>query len=96
MNVTLGRISSTEIMVSWDGVPQIYRNGLITLYEVLYVPLDTFDGIIAPSSLNTSDVMLKLSNLQEYVQYNISVRAYSSVGPGPYSEVDTERTSEDG
>ena len=30
------------------------------------------------------------------MNYNISVRAYTSVGPGPYSAGDVERTLEDG
>ncbi len=38
---------------------------------------------------------LTLMSLEEYVMYNISVRAYTSVGPGVYSEGTEERTFED-
>ena len=37
-----------------------------------------------------------LTGLQEFVDYNISVRAYTSVGEGPYSTEVTEMTAEDG
>ncbi len=37
-----------------------------------------------------------LRGLEEYVQYNISVRARTSIGPGPYSTPIMERTLEDG
>ena len=41
--------------------------------------------------------MTNLTGLEEYVEYNITVRAYTSVGPGPYSDPPiTERTMEDG
>lgn len=44
---------------------------------------------------NTTDTTIILSELEEFVQYNVSVRAYSSVGPGPYSVHITEETLDD-
>ena len=37
-----------------------------------------------------------LMDLEEYVVYNISVRAYTGVGAGPYSMEIMERTNQDG
>ena len=71
--------------MTWDIVPEIDQNGVITVYEVLYVPLETFDGAIGPLSVNVTQRMTTLTDLQEYVNYTISVRAYTSVGAGPYS-----------
>ena len=49
----------------------------------------TFSGVLNGSLLrNTSSTFLLLSGLEEFVEYNISVRAYTSVGPGPYSAGD--------
>ena len=98
-NVRGTNISSTEIMVSWEEVPAINQNGEITTYEIQYVPLETFEGQISTNTVNTSNgsvLMMVLTGLEEYVEYNISVRAYTSAGPGPYSDPVTERTSEDG
>ena len=98
-NVTATVISSTEIEVSWKEVPAIDQNGVIIMYEIQFIPLETFDGQITSDTVNTSDgfvLMMVLTGLEEYVEYNISVRAYTSVGPGPYSDGVVERTETDG
>ena len=88
--------SSTALRVSWEGVPAIDRNGEITEYEVQYEPLETFGGQISTSTVNTSMLSINLTGLQEFVDYNISVRAYTSAGPGPYSEEILNTTAMDG
>ena len=65
------------------------------MYEVQYDPLETFKGQISTETVNITACTL-LTGLEEYVEYNISVRAYTSVGPGPYSRRVTERTLTDG
>ena len=97
-NVTATALSSNEIEVSWEEVPAISRNGIITIYGVQYEPLETFDDQISIAMVNTSGpvLTLNLTGLEEYVEYNISVRAYTSTGPGPYSDPVTVRTLEDG
>ena len=90
-------LSSTEIQVSWEEVPAIDQNGIITVYEVQYEPLETF-GVLVIQTINiTANTTTKnLTGLEEYVDYDITVRAYTSVGPGPYSDPPiTERTMED-
>ena len=86
--------SSTEIMVAWEAVLAIDENGIIINYEVRFEPLE-FTETLTTSSVDTTNLTVLLSGLQEYVEYNISVRAYTSVGPGPYSDPVTERTLED-
>ena len=69
------------------------------MYEVLYQSLETFDGAIMTQTMivmSPDITSLTLMSLEEYVIYNISVRAYTSVGPGVYSEGTEERTFEDG
>ena len=94
--MTATAVSSTEIEVSWEEVPAINESGVITVYEVLYTPLMSFEGQISTNYTSTSQLNTTLTGLQEYVEYNISVRAYTSVGPGPYSDIVVERTLEDG
>ncbi len=74
------------------------QNGIITMYEVQYEPLETFGGQIQTQTINVSAPMMSvtLRNLQEFVNYNISVRAYTSVGEGPYSVDMTAMTQQDG
>ena len=88
-------LSSTEIMVTWEEVPMIVQNGNIINYEVKIEPLD-FSADILTNLLNTTNLSILVTGLEEYVNYNISVRAYTSVGPGPYGVPVTERTLEEG
>ena len=85
-------------MVSWDEVPPIDQNGIIINYQVLYQSLDTFGGAIGLLEVNVSmtDMFVVISDLEEYVSYNISVRAFTSAGEGPYSDGVLAMTNEDG
>ena len=94
-NVRVAALVSTNIHVNWTEVPEIDQNGIITQYEVMYEPLITF-GALSTLTDNTTRLSITLTNLEEYVEYNISVRAYTSVGPGPYSAGIVQRTLEDG
>ena len=81
-----------SINVTWEEIPPIRRNGIITVYEVLREPLETFGGLISAETVNTTDLSYLLVGLQEYVSYNISVRAYTTVGSGIYSVPITNQT----
>ena len=80
----------------WDEVILIDQNGAITMYEVMYTPLEDFGGAIGTNSTTVSKLSVLLVDLQEFVNYTTSVRAYTSVGAGPYSEELTELTFQDG
>ena len=93
-NVHTTAISSTAIEVRWIEVPMINENGIIISYEIQVEPLD-FNDILTIIYVNTTTLSMVVSDLQEFVAYNISVRAYTSVGPGPFSPPVTDRTLED-
>ena len=90
--------SPTSIDVIWDEVPAIDQNGIITVYEVMYTPVNTFGGKISSNTTNVSGSELRatLSYIQEYVDYSISVRAYTSTGPGRESDAVIELTLQAG
>ena len=71
----------------------INQNGIIIMYEVMYVPLEEF-GVA--DTRNTSNRTIVLEGLEESVEYNITVRAFTSVGPGPFSASVISRPREDG
>ena len=95
--MTAAVLSSTEIQVNWTEVLEIDQNGIVTEYEVMYEPLMTF-GVLSNETVvvDSTNFSVTLMDLEEYVEYNISVRAYTSVGPGPYSVGIVRRTFEDG
>ena len=71
----------------WEEVPPIDQNGVITMYEVMYTPLETFGGTLESDTVNVSgsNMSVVLMGLEEYVNYTTSVRAYTDVWAGPYS-----------
>ena len=94
-NVSADVKSPTEIQVKWDMVSPMERNGLITQYQVLYRPLQTFEGVIEEETVILTGMTANLTGLQENVAYRISVRAYTNEGEGPYSDEVTATTNED-
>ena len=89
-------LSPTVIEVTWEEVPLIDRNGEIILYEVLY---ESRDEIIYPNTsqtVNTTELLITLTDLFPFTTYSISVRAYTSVDHGPYSDIIYSTTLEAG
>ncbi len=78
-------------------IPPVYQNGVIIMYEVFYVPHETFNKSLKSESLTVSglEMSVVLHELEEFVSYNISVRAYTSAGAGPCSDEVTVTTLED-
>lgn len=94
-NVNVSVNSSTVVLVTWEEISALDQNGIITIYEVLYDPVETFDGMIVPQTVNTTVLFAYLTKLQQNVDYFISVRAYTRIGSGPYSAEISARTLED-
>ena len=83
-----------SIIVSWLMLECQDRLGFTTMYEVRY----SIFGESAYQTLNTSygnETSLFLPGLEEFTNYTIEVRAYTSVGPGPYSDPVDVQTLED-
>ncbi len=82
-----------QLLVAWQPVPEIHQNGPITFYQILYSPNNTFNGLLATeNTLNTSITSIFLSSLEEFVIYDVSVRAYTDAGAGNYSNPTTQQT----
>ena len=86
-----------EILVTWDPVPAMDCRGVIDHYEVQFNQ-STFSEI--PSVISTVTdgpvLMLSVQNLEAFVEYSIAVRAYTSVGAGPFSPIVNNQTFQDG
>lgn len=81
-NFTAIGISSTSVRLQWDPPATKHRNGEIVLYEIL------FHQRINPaddSPTNTTDTMLIVDGLEPSTDYIFQIRAYTSKGPGPWS-----------
>ena len=82
------------ILVTWEDVPDIDQNGVITGYQVEYSQ-SMFGN--TTQYVTVGDVRsVQIPELEEYVVYTVRVRASTIAGYGPYSQPTTERTLEDG
>lgn len=83
-NIYPEETSATSLLLSWKSVPLMEQNGKITKYSVLYKDVN--------SRGNSSEVVVPhpqtsvlLEGLSADTVYDVRVRAFSVVGPGPYS-----------
>ena len=91
-NVTGQNTSSTSILVSWEEVQAELRNGIITGYNITYQSLTENDNGFAQAGPN--DHQANLTGLKEFVEYNISVVAFTVKGDGLPSVI-VVRTDQD-
>ena len=82
-NVTAVSNTFSSIHVSWDPVPLEQRHGIITEYEVILYGLS---GLTS-----TENLTVEIPDLEMFVEYRMSVRAYTRKGPSPYSYPQVKR-----
>ena len=88
-------LSSKSILVTWNEVPPADQNGIITSYTITYQSQTENHNGSAIAGPN--DRQKELTDLREYVNYDITVRASTSKGDGPDSSpAIVVRTDQDG
>ena len=85
--------SSTSILVTWNEVLPYDRNGIITSYNITYKSQTENDN--GNVQVNGSVRQTELTNLKEYVKYNITALASTVKGEGPASDPIVVRTNQD-
>ena len=80
--------------MQWEEVPEIDRNGIINFYEVQIDPARFQD--VSYMNVSGSELVLVVDELEEFVEYSFTIRAYTIVGPGPFSVVTTNTTNQAG
>ena len=91
--VTGRNTSSTSILVIWYKVPAEQQNGIITGYTITYQSQTENDN--GTVQVNGSVRQTELTNLKEYVNYNITVFASTVKGDGPATVPIVVRTDQD-
>ena len=88
-------LTQSSMQVAWGEVPEIHRNGIITMYEIEY--WQKGDESNRNNLSVNSDVFLHvLDTLEDFQTYVVRVRAYTVLGPGPFSEPSEARPDQDG
>ena len=83
--------SATSILVEWNEVPEVDRNGIITAYRVQYWYLE---GVLENVTISGAAMMTELTGLEENKNYTLRVQAFTSAGPGPLSDPVVRQTQE--
>ena len=97
-NVRGHNISSKIIIVNWDELPAEHQNGVITGYNVCYKATEggfTNGDERCTTVSDCPTTTVTLTGLEEYVVYNITVAAITSVGEGPRSDGVSVITADD-
>ncbi|GMS87185.1 hypothetical protein PENTCL1PPCAC_9360, partial [Pristionchus entomophagus] len=76
--------TESEAAVSWQAPPCLQTHGEITEYEFEAVPLDRR----FPPNTNTvrGTTRTRITGLLPGIDYNLRIRAYTTKGPGPWSQ----------
>ena len=77
----------------WNEVAAAEQNGIITGYTITYQSQTENDN--GNVQVNYSVRQTELTNLKEYVNYNITVFASTVKGDGPASDPTVVRTDQD-
>ncbi|XP_033747231.1 protein sidekick-2-like [Pecten maximus] len=82
-------ISYSEVDVVWDEIEEIYRNGVLLGYKIVYFALNNW----TPRSVDVSNTTFNyvIGSLDYDTKYVVSVLAYTSTGDGPQT-TDIDKT----
>ena len=81
-NFSARGLTETSVHLSWDFPARNLRNGEILMYQITYHKLaDT----INEEGLNITDLFVDIVGLEMNTDYIFLVKAYTSVGAGPWS-----------
>ncbi|XP_074612301.1 receptor-type tyrosine-protein phosphatase S-like isoform X2 [Acropora palmata] len=95
--ISFDDVGQTTYNISWAPLAREKRNGIITEYEIKREKASTG----ARSKRSTGDItysksentFASVSGFQPGCKYNISVRAFTTIGPGPFGEEKTLESS---
>eukprot|EP00117_Sycon_ciliatum_P006008 scpid50576/ scgid9730/ Tyrosine-protein phosphatase Lar; Protein-tyrosine-phosphate phosphohydrolase; dLAR len=83
---------SSSIMITWVSLTQEVLRGVLQGYTLQYI--DTTSGLNGTIEVGSKAKSANLTQLQAYTKYNISVRAKTGAGAGPYGKPVTQKTYE--
>ena len=96
-NVSLAELNKTTFSISWAPLTREESYGKVILYDVKEELVSGGKrqkrSAISSRTLNTTTTFVVLYDLFLCSQYQVSVRAYTKAGPGPYSQPMVLQTS---
>lgn len=92
LNIVAEVNSSRVIFLQWNPPLPTEQNGIIIGYKVNVTPIVRGENF----NYETTDNFLYVAGLAPHTTYECIVAARTSVGTGPFSEIVTVQTSEEG
>ena len=96
-SVLLSKLNETTFNISWEPLTREKSHGKVILYDVKEELLSRGRrrkrSPINSRILNTTTTFVVLYDLPLCSRYNVSVRAYTKAGPGPYTHPRVLQTS---
>lgn len=74
-------LSETSVLLEWDLPAKHLQNGEIVMYQLLYRKL----AANIEEELNVTGLQYEVKGLEMNTDYVFRIRAFTSVGPGPWS-----------
>ena len=96
-DISLEAGSPKSILVTWNPVPFIDRNGVIKGYKIIYRDLTSGSSTtknISATGENEQQI-ITLEELAEFTNYSIRILAFTSKGDGPLSAEKVAQTQDD-
>ena len=94
-NVTTMVIGLTSISVSWNPPPIPDQNGDIIGYQLVITNVNRSSSLVNVVNVTNMTSYVAI-NLQEFEVYSFEIAAMTVIGLGPFSDVVTNQTFEDG
>ena len=89
----LPSMTSRSIMVTWDTIECIQRNGIITNYTVVF---QEQGGANVPGNVNIVNRTFSATEFTPFTNYTFQVAGVNDVATGPLTDIITITTDEDG
>lgn len=87
-------LESSSVSITWERIPERFRNGIIKGYHIEYHPEDENKTAVPKENVNGNFTSHILKSLRKFTTYTIKIAAYTKAGIGPLSNK-TFKTSED-
>ena len=87
-------LESSSVSITWERIPERFRNGIIKGYHIEYHPEDENKTAVPKENVNGNFTSRILKSLRKFTTYTIKVAAYTKAGIGPLF-ITTFKTSDD-
>ena len=95
-NFTVTASSSTSVTAFWQLPSADFRNGIIIGFKLFYKRKSSGEPATIITINNGTTSAKDITGLVKYMEYELQVLAFTSVGDGAKSSSRIERTKEDG